>query len=69
MFTWQVKSKVLGDVNNDGEFNVADAVMLHKWLLAVPNVRLANWKNGDLCEDNRIDVFDLCLMKRVLIGK
>jgi len=41
-----------GDVNADGKFNVADVVLLQKWLLAVPDTHLA---------------FDLCLMKRELL--
>lgn len=60
---------IRGDVNADGEFTVADVVALQKWLLAVPNVKLANWKAGDLCEDGRLDVFDLCLMKRELLSE
>ena len=39
---------------------------MQKWLLVVPDVKLADWKAGDLCEDNVINVFDLCLMKRLL---
>jgi len=58
---------LMGDVNNDGKFNVSDAVLLQKWLLAVPDVELANWKAADFCEDDRLDVFDLCLMKKELI--
>lgn len=60
---------VLGDVNADGEFNISDVVMMQKWILAVPDVKLADWKAGDLCEDNVINVFDLCLMKRLLINQ
>ena len=56
-----------GDVNSDGVFNIADVVLLQKWLLAVPDTHLENWKAADLCEDNRLDVFDLCLMRRLLI--
>lgn len=56
-----------GDVNADGQFNIADVVLMQKWLLAVPDAKLADWKAGDLCEDDRLDVFDLCLMKRQLI--
>lgn len=59
--------RVRGDVNADGEFTVADVVVLQKWLLCVPDTALADWKAGDLCKDNRLDVFDLCLMKRMLI--
>ena len=56
-----------GDVNNDGAFNVSDVVLLQKWLLAVPDTELANWKAADFCKDNKLDVFDLCLMKRALL--
>lgn len=59
---------VKGDVNNDGEFSVADVVLLQKWLLGVPDIKLDNWKSADLCEDSRLDVFDLCLMKKMLIN-
>ncbi|MCQ2469432.1 MAG: beta-galactosidase, partial [Ruminococcus sp.] len=60
---------VLGDVNVDGAFNIADAVLLHKWLLTVPNTYLADWKAADFCNDNVLDVCDLCLMKRKLLKK
>ena len=59
--------EVVGDVNADGVFNVADAVMMQKWLLCAGG--LTDWQAGDLCRDDRIDGFDLCLMKRNLIEK
>lgn len=58
---------LMGDVNADGEFGIADVILLQKWLLAVPDTHLANWKAADFCEDNKLNVFDLCLMKRELI--
>lgn len=58
---------VRGDVNADGKFNIADVVALQKWLLCVPDTTLADWKAGDFCEDDRLDVFDLCLMKREML--
>lgn len=60
-------SEVRGDVNADGAFNIADAVLLQNWLLTVPDAKLKNWKAGDLYDDNRLDVFDLTLMKRMLV--
>ena len=60
------EGSVYGDCNNDGSFNVADVVLLQKWLLAVPDTHLENWKAADMCEDNRLDVFDLCMMKQML---
>ena len=59
---------VQGDVNNDGEFSIADIVALQKWLLAASDAELANWKAADLCEDDKLDVFDLVLMRRLIIN-
>jgi len=56
-----------GDLNTDGAFDIADVVLLQKWLLAIPNTQLANWEAADMYEDNILDVFDLCIMKRKLI--
>ncbi|HQM02795.1 MAG TPA: dockerin type I repeat-containing protein, partial [Ruminococcus flavefaciens] len=61
------KESVRGDVNADGELNVSDLVLLQKWLLAVPGTKLADWKAADLCNDDRLDVFDLCLMRKALL--
>ena len=68
-YTYKLKFTPTGDVNDDGEFNVADAVLLQKWLLAVPDTHLANWKAVDFCNDNVLNVFDLCLMKQELTKK
>ncbi len=59
---------IQGDVNADGTFSVADVVLLQKWLLAVPETHLADWKAGDVYEDERVDVLDLGMMKRLLIN-
>ena len=58
---------VSGDVNADGSFNVADVILLQKWLLAVPDVTLADWQAADFYADGTLDVFDLCLMKQQLL--
>ncbi|MBO4876984.1 MAG: dockerin type I repeat-containing protein [Ruminococcus sp.] len=56
-----------GDANGDGEFSAADLVTLQKWLLGMPDAALKKWKACDLCNDNVIDAFDLCLMRQSLI--
>lgn len=63
------KSSVKGDVNADGEFNIADTILLQKWLINPNEIKLPNWKNADLCEDNMLDVVDLCIMKNSFLGK
>ncbi|MDE5582375.1 MAG: hypothetical protein K2J08_01535 [Ruminococcus sp.] len=69
LFAHWTEKIIKGDCNNDEVFNLADAVILQKWLLADSSVTLKNWKNADLCEDNKLDVFDLVMMKKQLIGK
>ncbi|MBQ3856988.1 MAG: hypothetical protein II762_09905 [Ruminococcus sp.] len=59
-----VVKKIKGDVNNDKSVNMADAVLLQKWLLAVPGCEIPIWKNADLCDDGKLNVFDLCLLKQ-----
>ena len=59
---------VEGDCNDDGIFSIADAVSLQNFLLG-RTTTLGNWKNADLCKDNRLDVFDMVLMRRLLIEK
>ena len=54
-----------GDCDGNGVFDIDDVILLQQWLLAVPETDLANWKAADLCEDDRLDVFDLCMMKRL----
>lgn len=62
---------VVGDVNLDGEFTVADIVLEQQWLLAMHNddgvYGFANFVASNLCADDRADVFDLCLLKRELL--
>ena len=61
-----VQAKVIGDCNDDGALSIADAVMLQSWLLGRTRT-LPNWKAADLCEDNRLDVFDMVRMRQLLI--
>jgi len=61
-----VPVSVRGDVNADGEFNVADLVMLSNQLLRSGEV--TDWQVGDLCEDNVLDAFDLAVMRQELIA-
>ena len=58
---------IKGDVNKDGAFNIADVVVFQKWILAAPDTEIANWKAADFYVDNKLDVFDLCLMKKALV--
>lgn len=67
VFAVQTDMTIKGDANADGAFGVVDVVMLQKWLLNTGD--LTDWEAADVCEDGRIDVFDLCVMKRMLLQK
>ncbi|MBR6580286.1 MAG: PD40 domain-containing protein [Ruminococcus sp.] len=59
---------VIGDINADGELTVSDLVLLQKWLLGAQDTQLKNPQSADICKDNILDVFDLCLMRIQLCG-
>ncbi len=58
-------TSIPGDVNGDGQLTIADVIMLQKYLLGKDELTI--WQNADLCKDNRIDVFDLVMIKRALL--
>ena len=63
--SYEIDNTLYGDVNDDGSFTVVDIVAMQKYLIG--NGTLTNWKAGDLCKDDVINVFDLCLIKRNLL--
>lgn len=64
---YEIGPHLLYDVNSDNSFNIADVVTLQKWLLGKPDIVLMNWRAADLCSDGKLDVFDLCLLKKELV--
>ena len=61
--------EITGDVNTDGVFNITDVVLLQKWLLAVPDTELKDWRSGDLVRNGKLNAIDLSLMKRELFKR
>ena len=59
---------VTGYVDANGVFDLRDLVLVQKWLLGTQNVHLSDWKAGDLYEDEILDVYDLSLLKRLLLS-
>lgn len=59
---------IRGDVNGDGFVGIADVIIFQRWLLGCDVDHLIpNWRAADLCEDDCLNVFDLCLLKRIII--
>lgn len=63
----QYQERIIGDVNADGALTISDVVLLQKWLLAVPDTQLADWKAADFNEDQSLNGFDLCQMRYALL--
>ena len=57
---------VMGDVNADGKFTIADVTLFQSWIMG-NDVTLNNYQAVDFCEDGILDVFDLCMMKKELL--
>lgn len=57
---------VTGDVNGDGRLSLADAVMLQKYIAA--GGTLNNPDAGDVTNDGKINILDLCEMKNLIIN-
>ena len=55
-----------GDVNSDGSVDIADLVMLSKYLGG--SGIITDWQAGDLNHDERLNVIDLTLLKRRLLA-
>lgn len=64
---YAVNTKVDGDVNGDGEFSVADVVMLQKWLIG--DGELTDSASADVCNDFVLNVIDLIILKNMLLNK
>lgn len=60
---------IMGDVNEDRKFNIADIASLQKFLLSSSDTVLSDWIAADFCADEKLDVFDLCRMKQALIDE
>jgi len=64
---WEVYEN--GDVNQDGSVNVADIVLLQKYLLASETLSKTAATLADMDEDKCVDGFDLAYLKRAVLAK
>ena len=61
---FRIKINVSGNINGDEIFSVADVVTLQRWLLGAADIEIWNGAEADYYLDGKLDVFDLCLMKK-----
>ncbi len=66
--TTEIKpTEVLGDINIDGKCEVADVVLLQKWLANKDIITENQLKKADVNKDGKINVFDLMVLKRIVL--
>ncbi len=65
---FSIRIRVYGNINGDDFFSVADVVTLQKWLLGATDVDIKNGAQADYNLDGKLDVFDLCLMKKEYVS-
>lgn len=61
--TEEIPEPAKGDVNLDGEINLADAVALQKYLIYAETLTQDQWQQADLTEDNVVNGTDLALLR------
>lgn len=58
---------MMGDLNDDRTFTVADLVIMEKWLLGSADAKMDDWIAADYDRDGVIDWYDLCAMRKAII--
>ena len=62
------KAVLKGDVNLDGNVSIKDAVLIQKYLHNLETLSAEQKEQANLIEDNTVNIFDLCVLKNMLIG-
>lgn len=72
LLAWEVELQqelLMGDVNLDGIFDVADIKLLQDYLVCRETLTAEQGAVADVCTDGILDVFDLCILKRMYLEK
>lgn len=60
------KTELKGDTNLNGTIEIADLVLLNKHLIKTSVLKDQALKNADINDDNKINIFDSIMLKRLL---
>lgn len=64
--TYEETEYKTGDINTDGEVDIADLVLLSRHILAESALTTEQCERADLIWDNRIDVFDIIELRKLV---
>lgn len=59
---------IKGDINFDGRINIADAVLLQRYILGTTRLDRMPYHRADMDRDGVVDVFDMVLMRKKIIN-
>ena len=59
---------ISGDMNFDNKINIADAVLLQKYILGTANFTTTQYSSADMNCDGSVDIFDMVLLRQELFG-
>lgn len=62
-----VGSVLAGDVTYDGVVTVADLVLLNRCMLGQEEIVFVKFYNADINKNNKLDIFDVILLRRMLL--
>ena len=66
--TWKVVEVALGDVNGDGSVDVADVVLLRRYIVGlVDETKINVFAANVYSEDNDINVLDVVLIRQIIV--
>ena len=60
---YEPKEIASGDTNGDGDFTIADMVMVQKHIMGKKSAALSDWKCADFYKDGKVDVYDFIVMR------
>ncbi|MDE6678944.1 MAG: DUF4832 domain-containing protein [Ruminococcus sp.] len=59
--------EIKGDINSDGKVNVADLVLMEKYILGSQTFTEKQFRVADLSGDNTVDSFDMVMIRKILV--
>ena len=62
-----VWTAMLGDMNNDGNWNILDVVILANCVLTEDCVELSNWCASDMNSDGNFNVLDIVVLANCVL--
>ena len=57
-----------GDISLNGTLDVSDVIIMQRYLHGAVSITENQWKSADMNGDGNVNIYDLALLKRVLLN-